>query len=77
MMYSSCLLQVADMMVGVVFNFNIYGQLNSYGQLQSEFFIPMNAVPEYSTSDKNFLGTDFFLSKLLRYNGKHAYRHRQ
>ena len=45
--------------------------------IQSEFAIPVNAITEYSTSDKNFVGTDFSLLKLLRYNGKHAYRHRQ
>ena len=45
--------------------------------LQSEFFITVNAITEYSTSDKNFVGTDFSLLKLLRYNGKHTYRHRQ
>ena len=52
-------------------------QVSHWFVIQSEFFITMNALPEYSTSDKNFLGTDFSLSKLLRYNGKHAYRHRQ
>ena len=45
--------------------------------VQSEFFITVNAITEYSTSDKNFVGTDFSLLKLLHYNGKHAYRHRQ
>ena len=40
-------------------------------QLQSEFFITVNVITEYSTSDKNFVGTDFSLLKLLRYNGKH------
>ena len=45
--------------------------------IQSEFFITVNAITEYSTSDKKFVGTDFSQLKLLRYNGKHAYRHRQ
>ena len=45
--------------------------------VQSEFFITVNAITEYSTSDKNFVGTDISLLKLLRVNGKNAYRHRQ
>ena len=55
---------------------NFFSQLGK-NLVQSEFFITVNAITEYSTSDKNFVGTDFSLLKLLRYNGKHAYRHRQ
>ena len=43
--------------------------------VQSDLVITTNDTTEYSTSDQNVMGTDLFLSKLLPYNGNHAYRH--
>ena len=52
-------------------------KLNDLFPIQSDLVITTNDTTEYSTSDQNVMGTDLFLSKLLPYNGNHAYRHRR